>query len=114
MTDLELLKAAAKAVKFRISNTLNGGGLMVCSDARRAAHKWNPLASNSDAFMLAAMINADVCFNICFCEVLWVNMETSETFTVKQDWGARDVPINERMKHARRAIVLMASKVTTT
>lgn len=109
--DRDLMELAARAAG--IEGRYFDGSSAVHTGIYRAAHRyyWNPLASDSEAIRLAAALNMDVCINICFVEVVWVDLERSETFEVKEDWGAADVDLGDRMEYIRRAIVRMAAKV---
>lgn len=112
-TDRELLELAAVAAD--IEGRYFDGSSAIHTGIYRAKHRyyWNPLASDSEAFRLAAALNFDVCINICFCEVAWVDLERSETFEVSEDWGGGDVELGDRMEYIRRAIVRMAAKVAS-
>ncbi|QNM94929.1 hypothetical protein [Chitinimonas koreensis] len=102
MTDQELLELAAKAASLRISNRLTAGGLMVCSKARPSPHKWNPLASDSDAMRLAVHLDMTTRFygNACAQATRPGGPAAYETV----DYSGGD-----RMAAARRAIVLAAA-----
>lgn len=105
-----LEKAAAAA---GIEGRYFDGSSAVHTGIYRAKHRyyWNPLASDSEALRLAAALNMDVRINICFVEVVWVDLARSETFEITEDWGGGDVELGDRMEHIRRAIVRMAAKV---
>lgn len=60
MGDKELLKLAAKAAGYRVSNRLTDGGLMVISNKRPSPHKWNPLQIKSDSFSLQCLLRMKV------------------------------------------------------
>lgn len=109
--DRELLEKAAVAAG--IEGRYFDGSSAIHTGIYRANHRyyWNPMASDSEAFRLAAALNFDVCINICFVEVVWVDLERSETFYVSEDWGAAEVDLGDRMERIRRAIVRMAAKV---
>lgn len=110
--DRDLLTKAAAAAG--IEGRYFDGSSAIHTGIYRAKHRyyWNPLASDSEALRLAAALNMDVCINICFCEVVWVDLERSETFEVSEDWGGGDVELGDRMEYVRRAIVRMAAKVS--
>ncbi len=111
--DGTLLVLAAQAAG--IEGRYFDGSSAIHTGIYRAAHRyyWNPLASDSEAIRLAAALNMDVCINICFVEVVWVDLERSETFEIREDWGGGDVELGDRMEYIRRAIVRMAAKVAT-
>jgi hypothetical protein len=107
MDDRELLALAAKAAGLTVRLVLVDGSI----DVGLNRPTWNPLTDDGDAMRLAAALNFDVCVNICFCEVLWVNLDTSETFEFNEDWGAGDVDLPIRMRYIRRAIVRAAAAI---
>jgi hypothetical protein len=111
MTDRELLELAAKAAGIKVD-----WDVKLYRDDEPCAYRltgthdfWNPLEFDGDALRLAVQLDMDVDINICFCDVVWVNMDTSETFSHIEDWGAGDVTLKERMNYVRRAIVRAAA-----
>ena len=62
MTDLELLKMAAKAAGIEYSYSHGCGGALELMKPRGFQIYWNPLADDSDALRLAVRLGMDVCF----------------------------------------------------
>lgn len=81
-TDHDLLLLAAKAVGLRISNRCTDGGLMVCSDTRRAPHKWNPRDDDGDRLRLARALGISIDFADCCA---WKRMPNGEL--IQEFWG---------------------------
>lgn len=72
MTATELLKLAAKAAGYKVSNRLVGGGLMVMSKERPSPHKWNPWDDDGDALRLAVKLDMQVTIDLLHQET-WID-----------------------------------------
>ena len=112
MTDRQLLPLAAKAAGLRISNRTTDGGLMVCSDARRAPHKFNPLADDGDAFRLQVKLELIVGVHYdCSQPLPWLRVEDrlgNWTHAMTDEYGA------DPYAATRRAIVQAAATLGAT
>ncbi len=114
MNDSELLELAAKAIGYRFTlNHANAGWLCTADSKGLDGYVcfWKPLEDDGDALRLAAKLDLCVDKNICFVEVVWIDMVKSETHCVEEDWGAGEESDDVKMKFIRRAIVRAAAEI---
>ena len=99
MTDKELLELAAKAMGYKISNRLTGGGLMVITNERPSPHKWNPLVNGNDTIQIINRFHMKVIVDLGYTLV------QSDTFCADEYNGS------DKDKAFKRAVTRVAADI---
>ena len=110
VTDVDLMKMAAKAAKYKLDDTLDGYPLWV-----EGQGIWNPLTDDGDAFRLAVKLDIDVDFEL-YAETNDDNEYWEGIRIYARRWTIPHLEVYERERNdklaaTRRAIVRAAAEI---